>query len=375
MKVLVTGSFALRHHFGTEAFSRTPNDLDLIIDSKDLNSSNRLGKAIFLDVLNPLMKRLGCDDLFSVGTPLAFYYKADKSNSYIKDKIHIVVKRNQGKNFNIELSVADSGQKNILGTDSNLITNHFAEAEIFNASELPPHRNRNRDNLEFSFLSPDFLYLQKLSHRYLRNSPHFAKTMDDIYTMRSLMDADCLMKIDFYKDWLKARESLTYNYASPSLDRSKDDFFSDDGITYYLDHDSIHKAVAFDTVPAYEKFKKPGAEVAVDMDKFFELPETVRMQAALEESMVLCVERSLMPFHMVPNGHVNISKSTELGLLKFALEKVCTSITSGRFREYCWENYYAISAMAGICVKHNDGPVARLTRGLDSGIITKLVDF
>jgi hypothetical protein len=47
----------------------------------------------------------------------------------------------------------------------------------------------------------------------------------------------------------------------------------------------------------------------------------------------LALERSLVPFDW---------RSGEDYAFKKALEKVCTSITSGFFREYAWEHYAAV---------------------------------
>ncbi|WP_457832940.1 DUF7275 domain-containing protein, partial [Staphylococcus aureus] len=45
--------------------------------------------------------------------------------------------------------------------------------------------------------------------------------------------------------------------------------------------------------------------------------------------------------HQIPNNF----NPDPTGSFMYALEKVCTSITSGWFREYAWENYHKIVAM------------------------------
>jgi hypothetical protein len=50
----------------------------------------------------------------------------------------------------------------------------------------------------------------------------------------------------------------------------------------------------------------------------------------MEETYVLALERSLIPFP---------GKMQPRDAFKLALQKVCTSITSGWFREYAWNNY------------------------------------
>ncbi len=170
------------------------------------------------------------------------------------------------------------------------------------------------------------LYALKMSHRYLRNSPHFYKTMRDIRRMRN---AGAVIPDDL-KDWFKRREKETYNYKLPNLDQSKNNFFNGDGVTYVYDHDSIHEAVAFGHQPMYKNYQKDNSEVLCDKNKWEKLDQIDRLHAVAEECAVLALERSLIPFPGV---------KTEFEAFKFALMKVCTSITSGWFREFAWENH------------------------------------
>lgn len=161
----------------------------------------------------------------------------------------------------------------------------------------------------------------KLSHRYLKNSPHFLKTMKDIKILR-----DSAVELnEQLLEILEVREKETYEYEHPNLNRTKDEFFVDD---YLFDHDSLHLAVAVDDQPAYFRFKRGVEEVSLDMNKFDSLPLGLRLDAVYEETAVLALERSVIPF----------GKDEQWAFEK-ALEKVCTSITSGRFREFAWENY------------------------------------
>lgn len=177
--------------------------------------------------------------------------------------------------------------------------------------------------------SLNVLYMLKMSHRYLRNSPHFLKTMHDIHLMRGAGASIQPDHAEFYQQRMKD----TYDYAHPKLDQSKADFFKDDGIKYVYDHDSIHEVVARMEWPAYKFFKPHDSDVLCDKDMFFNATLNVRLNAGLEESMVLALERSQIPFP----GLWTPERSFD-----FALMKVCTSITSGWFREFCWENYDAI---------------------------------
>lgn len=184
--------------------------------------------------------------------------------------------------------------------------------------------------------SLDVLYALKMSHRYLRNSPHFHKTRQTIFAMRN---AGAKIPEDL-KDWFKRREKETYDYGHPNLAQNKNNFFSGDGVNYVYDHDTIHEAVAiWEQKPMYKRYQKDGSEVLCDKAKWDKLPNDFKNMAVAEEAAVLAIERSLVPF---PGA------KTPYEALTLALEKICTSITSGWFREYAWENYDAILQMCRV---------------------------
>jgi len=189
---------------------------------------------------------------------------------------------------------------------------------------------------DFTILVPSLnvLYMLKMSHRYLKNSPHFLKTMSDIHMLRKL---GCEIPKS-WKKWYKKRIKATYTYSHPKLNVSKKNFFSDDNIDYVYDHDSIHEAVKHLDTPAYDKFKPDSAEVFTSKDMFFKMPKTWQLLATLEESYVLSLERAIIPFDIKDEEGRKRAFNT-------ALMKVCTSITSGWFREFSWENYYTVLGM------------------------------
>jgi len=138
---------------------------------------------------------------------------------------------------------------------------------------------------------------------------------------------------DGLRGWLKARENETYQYGHVSLEKSKAEFFRD---AFLHDHDSLHEVMALGGVPAYTLYRRPGAEVQCDRGLWDRLPEEVRLASVVEEASVLALERSQIPFP----GQWTPEQS-----FLFALEKACTSITSGWWREYAWEHYDAVVAL------------------------------
>lgn len=219
---------------------------------------------------------------------------------------------------------------------------------------------RSQERFGLVVPSLDVLYMLKMSHRYLKNSPHFLKTMRDIQLFRR---AGAIIRPE-HEAFLRRREAETYDYKHPSLMRRKDEFFSGDGVAYVYDHDSIHEVVALPKEPAYRLFQRDGAEVAVDRAKWDRMDYADQLRSVYEEATVLALERSQIPHF----GKVSPAWSFE-----HALMKVCTSITSGWWREFAWENYDAAMAFhnynyadvfwnavwSGRVKKHAKVPVAR----------------
>ncbi len=197
---------------------------------------------------------------------------------------------------------------------------------------------------------PSVVLALKLSHRYLKNSPHFLKTLKDINFLRDLN----YTVPESLKSWLKEEEKRVLSYHHPNLNRNKKDFFVD---IYPYDHDSIHKCVAVFDKPAYEYYKYDDKEVLCSKDLFFSGAEEIRLAGVLEESLVLALER-----HQIPN---NFKYNPEASFL-IALEKVCTSITSGWFREFAYDNYFKVVEFYH---QHRENYVEKFQEDFEKGLI------
>jgi hypothetical protein len=179
--------------------------------------------------------------------------------------------------------------------------------------------------------SLDMLYLLKLSHRYKKDSPHFKKTLDDILFMRKL---GAKIRPE-HEEFFKQREKETYTNSAPKLNVSRADFFDSNvtGVVQVYQHDAVHEAVKHLDRPAYEYFKPNTAEVMCSKAMFEKCSDEVKLYSVVEEAMVLAIERSLSVFP---------GKKTPREAFEMALMKCCTSIASGWWREFAWENYYNV---------------------------------
>lgn len=219
-------------------------------------------------------------------------------------------------------------------TDVRRVMNELTPEDFTSSYDLKLYAEKHlvKDMLSgFYWASPEMCLAIKTSHRFKKNNPYFRKTMQHIRFLRNkgfVLD-DELQTIMIKRQ----KETLSYNH--PVLDTSKEKFFKDEIYTY--DHDTIHEAVALLDKPAYSFYMKDDSQVMVSKEKFFALPEEIKLAGVYEETCVLALERS-----QIPNDFKNISAEHSFTL---ALEKVCTSITSGWFREYAWENYHTVFSM------------------------------
>lgn len=175
----------------------------------------------------------------------------------------------------------------------------------------------------FVYASNDILYTLKMSHRYLKNTVHFNKTRHHLKYLKAL---NCEI---FDQIWLTLREKETYNYSHPNLKVDKSSFFNSN-FDYIYDHDSIHESVKLGSRPAYTEYMLYNEQVSCCKSKFDNLDRKTKLLGVLEESLVLALERVQIP------NDFNVDPKLSFMI---ALEKVCTSITSGWFRDFAYDNY------------------------------------
>jgi len=191
------------------------------------------------------------------------------------------------------------------------------------------------------------LLLLKESHKY-KPGFHFEKTMHQLKQIREIG----LQLNSEEKEILKRREEATHKKGY-SLSKKKEEFFVDN-VPYEYDHDSIHEAVKMRDKPMYQYYMKDGAQVQCDKDKWDALQPIYKLQGVLEEVQVLALERAVIPFGTPPQRAFEI-----------ALEKVCTTITGGWFREFAYENYDFLKK------SYSDDFVKKFGRALTEGKIKK----
>ena len=122
-----------------------------------------------------------------------------------------------------------------------------------------------------------------------------------------------------------------YPQGNPNLMQSNEMFF-DDPVKKVYDHDFLHELYAYEDRPMFEKLKHEGEEGQAwcAKDLWQQLSHLQKLQCVAEESYVIATER-----FMVPNDWNHPTKKA----FYFALKKVCTTLTSGWFRDFAIDNF------------------------------------
>lgn len=182
----------------------------------------------------------------------------------------------------------------------------------------------------------DLLYTIRESHRY-RNYSGFEGNLRKLESYKLTGYTREKLNLDLQKILSRREVETLGSQKKISLDTSKDTFFSNDGVRYVYDHDSIHTAVAayFDrTHPTYTKILID--EVLCSKSKWDSLWIVDKENAVLEECFVLAFERGYVPFPTVRSEEQNRK------WFQTALQGVSTSITSGWFRQFANLNYFQL---------------------------------
>lgn len=139
-------------------------------------------------------------------------------------------------------------------------------------------------------------------------------------------------------EYLNRRTRLThlaYPQGNPKLNQPVKDFF-DDAVEKKYDHDWVHQLVAYDQEPMYLKLQRDKSSAWCDKDLWSQLSIIQQTQCVVEEATVIAIERYLVP--------TNWRYPKKLAFIK-SVDRVCTTLCSGWFRDFAIDNYPKIIDM------------------------------
>lgn len=144
---------------------------------------------------------------------------------------------------------------------------------------------------------------------------------------------------DFYKIHKKTLdEVLGKPFKVPLKNVTVEDFF-DDGVKKHFNHDWLHTVFAHKEQPIYTLLQVDPKIVYCDSKLWELLPYEEKLMCVLEECYVISVERFLI--RKIKNNEV-ITNIESSDAFKKSLIKVCTTLTSGFFRDFAIHNYFVL---------------------------------
>lgn len=200
----------------------------------------------------------------------------------------------------------------------------------------------------------------KKSH-LINPSAKWRKHMDDYIKLNAFASEVKCAKEDLNTLFkLRRQETINRSKKNPNLNVTKDEFFDTKGVIQVFDHDSIHEAVAIEDSPAYTNMLD--GEVKCSRDKWDNMTVIQKDNCVLEESAVLALERAIIPSMYLGKEPAPIQES-----FMYAMYKVCTTITSGWFRDYAIDRYFTLNNC-----NYSYQFVDKFISGMKSGIVKKL---
>ena len=162
-------------------------------------------------------------------------------------------------------------------------------------------------------------------HRDLKFNKHITHYHKFLKQYARIYDSTC-------KELLVERTKMTmdsYPQGNPNLMQSKEDFF-DDAVDKKYNHDYLHELYAHYDKPLYTKLLRQADLAWCEESKWQMLSHEDKLKCIQEEIYVIATER-----YLVRNNWEYPAKKAYMQ----ALEKVCTTLCSGWFRDYAIDHY------------------------------------
>lgn len=177
------------------------------------------------------------------------------------------------------------------------------------------------------------LAIMKRSHLWRDLS--FQKHITDYHKFGLCDEINEAKKYGIVQSDLQNRIELTkkaFPQGSPNLMQSKEDFFND-AVKKKHDHDWLHELYAHYDAPLYTKMQTDSSLAWCDKKLWDTFTHEEKVKCCAEEAYVIATERFLVPsdWQMYP----------KLAYL-IAVDKICTTLCSGWFRDFAIDNYPAI---------------------------------
>ena len=213
----------------------------------------------------------------------------------------------------------------------------------------------------------DVLYSLKRSHRFIPWQWH--KNIGDYHLIKGLLGRPCEVTgttheqhpLEDITKMRMAERAAIKALKTPSLNKSKEDFFDDHVSNHTFEHDDIHAVFAHREKPMFTYIAAEGNTVKSDKDKFWHLTRLEKAQCVLEEAYAIAIERAIAP--MFWEGKKLADSATALD---WSIMRIGTTLCSGWFRNHCIEDLPYIRSVADY------GYVNKFLQAVQDGKVRKL---
>lgn len=179
----------------------------------------------------------------------------------------------------------------------------------------------------------DYLWRIKKAHVYW--PVHWDKNIADLHEIGAACGFRPHARAEaFYALRLQECEAKFGHRRRARLSMSNEAFFakSEKAVGRVVDHDAIHEVVAYGERPLFEAMKHDLSLATLSRDLFEAASEETKLRLVREEAMAIAIERYILT-GKVGEGAVAYAS---------ALKRICTTLTSGWFREFAILNWPAL---------------------------------
>jgi hypothetical protein len=205
------------------------------------------------------------------------------------------------------------------------------------------------------FYIPSMKWLMATKRSHLIYPIHFEKNIEDYHLLKKVVEGSRIDMItgeeedkieEYYK--LRYSEAAERNkQRTPNLNVTTEDFFSSKlPVPNYFVHDHIHEMMTHYEKPIFSMMQKDSSKAWCSKDLFFELPYKYQVQCVMEEAYVIALERYIIPQHG-ENYH------NHRDCYNRAVKRICTTLTSGWFRDFAIENYPQVTQWYDLAFVNN----------------------
>lgn len=170
--------------------------------------------------------------------------------------------------------------------------------------------------------------LAVIKRSHLHREIKFAQHIRDYQLLDRNFNSEDLDMVDIRKGFTVAE----FSDRTPSLNMSVEEFF-DDYVKKHFNHDDLHKIVAHGEVPMYTRMQRDPKIVKCHRSLWNKFTHEEKVQCVQEECYVIALERILIPWKLKgKNFPYRMAFAT-------ALERVCTTLCGGFFRDFAIDNW------------------------------------